>query len=90
MGQRGQVTRRPAQRAKEMTMKKKKPVLFANRLDHDQLLDVVERIQAILWLEQDERDETWDPDKEWDSETIEQVAAVMTEYGLRPEHPEHT
>ena len=40
------------------------------------------------WLEQDERDETWDPDKEWDPETIEQVAAVMTEYGLRPDAPE--
>lgn len=59
-----------------------------NSLDHDQLLDVVERIQAVLWLEPDERDETWNPDKEWDSETIEQVAAVMTEHGLRPDKEE--
>jgi len=61
-----------------------------SRLAPDQLKNLVERIQAILWLDLDERGDVWNPDKEWDSETIERVAAVMTEYGLRPEHPEHT
>jgi len=59
-----------------------------NALDHDQLIDVVERIQAVLWLDMNERDETWNPDKEWDAETIEKVAHVMAENGLRPDKEE--
>jgi hypothetical protein len=42
---------------------------------------IVQRIQDLLWLEYDG---SHDPDKVWDTETIEQIAALMDEYGLRP------
>ena len=56
------------------------------QLDDQQLFDIVSQIQKILWY--DGREERWDPDREWDSQTIEQVAGVLEDYGLCPEPEE--
>lgn len=42
--------------------------------------DAIGRIRSILWR----TPEGWDPDKEWDSETIDDVARVLDDLGLRP------
>ena len=51
-------------------------------LDDQQLFDIVSQIQRILWY--NDREERWDPDREWDSQTIEWVAGVLEDYGLCP------
>jgi hypothetical protein len=51
-------------------------------LDEQQLFDIVSQIQKILWY--DDREERWDSDREWNSQTIEWVAGVLEDYGLQP------
>ena len=46
----------------------------------DRFKGAVEGIRSILW----ETPGGWDPGKEWDSETIEYVAGVLEDLGLRP------
>jgi hypothetical protein len=56
-------------------------------LGRAELLAIVQQIQEILWLYLDEDrppGDVWNPEKEWDSETIEHVAAVLEEAGLAP------
>jgi hypothetical protein len=55
-----------------------------HQLSHEQMQDIISQIQAMLWLDMGEKPQVWDPDKEWDSETIEWVAGVLDDYGLRP------
>lgn len=50
-------------------------------LPKSQLESVVAVIQSILW----EDDNGWNPDKEWDSGTIEEVAQALSRRGLKPE-----
>lgn len=50
-------------------------------LDRQALVDVVALIQSVLWGGVDRRAE---PDKEWDSGTIEEVADVLEHHGLKP------
>jgi hypothetical protein len=57
---------------------------LASQLSHEEMEQVISQIQAILWLDMGEKPPVWDPDNEWDSETIEWVAAVLDDYGLRP------
>lgn len=45
------------------------------------LLRIVEMVQEALWLQPDG---TWDPDKEWDSDIINEVADALIYEGLRP------
>jgi hypothetical protein len=52
----------------------------ADELTHEQLVAMVNGIQAILWRDGDH----WDVDKSWDAETIEHVARVLEDAGLRP------
>jgi len=52
------------------------------KLPHKQLADLVERIQSILWCD---NDDNVDADKEWDSETLELVAGSMSAAGLGPQ-----
>ena len=42
--------------------------------------DAIQRIRAILWSSGDQ----WDPRKSWDSETLEFVAEVLENLGLKP------
>jgi hypothetical protein len=53
----------------------------ADELTNEQLVEMVSAIQSILWRHGDR----WDPDKAWDAETIEYVAGVLEDAGLRPE-----
>ncbi|MBI3408782.1 MAG: hypothetical protein HY040_10535 [Planctomycetes bacterium] len=46
---------------------------------------IISEIQKILWLDATTAGEVWNVDKEWDSETVERVAAVLEEHGLRPD-----
>lgn len=48
------------------------------------LQNIVADIQEILWHENN----SWEPAKEWDSETIALVAEVLEEKGLRPDESE--
>jgi len=50
-------------------------------MSREELAAVVRAIQEILF----QGEEGWGPDKEWDEETIEWVAAVLEDSGLKPE-----
>lgn len=47
---------------------------------------LIQGIQRILWY--DNREDKWDPDCEWNSETIEYVAGTMEDAGLKPDTSE--
>ena len=48
------------------------------------LSEIVRNIQQLLWLDTDESGDYWNADKEWNVETIEHVAQVLIDEGLRP------
>lgn len=50
-------------------------------LTHDQLVQLAMRLQGILWGDDDGKP---DPDKEWECETIENVADAISDFGLQP------
>jgi len=50
-------------------------------LTHTELVRLAERLQGILWADEDGRP---DPDKEWSCEEIEEVSSALSDYGLRP------
>jgi hypothetical protein len=47
----------------------------------------IEKIRQILWLDMARDGDRWNPDKEWDSETIENVAEMLEDLGLKPVNP---
>ena len=69
------VTDLPAPR--EPTMKR------AQELAHEQLVALINALQSILWNDAG----AWNADKTWDAVTIESVAAVLEDAGLRPQPP---
>jgi hypothetical protein len=55
-------------------------------LTREQLTDIVERIQGLLYLDLDAAgNEVWDPDKPWDPDTLDGIAQTLAEYGLVPD-----
>ena len=58
----------------------------ARDLTHEQLVSMVDQVQQILYLNANAQGMIWDPNKEWDCETIEYVAAAFNDAGLKPEH----
>jgi hypothetical protein len=55
-------------------------------LTREQLTDIVERIQGLLYLDLDAAgNEVWDPDKPWDPDTLDAIAQTLAEYGLVPD-----
>jgi hypothetical protein len=54
-------------------------------LSRAELEEIVGQIQGLLWLDLVADEETWNPDKEWNRETLEYVAGVLEDAGLRPE-----
>jgi hypothetical protein len=63
-----------------------------SELSHDQLVEALSTIQQILWFEDwnDPANDRWDPDKEWDSETIEWVSGVLSDLALAPTYEEES
>ena len=57
----------------------------ARDLSREKLVSIVDDIQQILYLSANAQGMTWDPDQEWDCETIEYVAGVLEDAGLKPE-----
>jgi hypothetical protein len=54
-------------------------------LTREELVHIVEQVQSLLYLDTDPAGEAfWNPDKGWDSETLEFVAAVLADAGLVP------
>jgi hypothetical protein len=53
-------------------------------LTRQQLVDVVNHIRDILWLDVRGSREWLNPDKTWDAETLEMVAGVLEDAGLKP------
>src|SRR5262245_26293424 len=64
------------------------PSGLGTQLPADVLAEIVSQIQQLLWLDADASGDCWNGDKEWDCETLESVAAVLAEHGLRPEGEE--
>ena len=68
-----------------------KPVNPYEISSHTELADIVTRIQAILWLEKGTCEhcgscvDIWNPDKQWNAETADLIAMVLSDHGLRPD-----
>jgi len=56
------------------------------QLTKPELVRIVGRVQQVLWLNQDGDGTFWNPDKEWDAETIEHVADALIDFNLRPKN----
>ena len=66
-------------------------MLDPRTLSHAQLAEIVADVQAILWQESrllpdDPRQygDYWNPAKEWELETVEQIADVLADADLKP------
>jgi len=57
----------------------------AQELSHEGLVLLASRIQAILYLDSDEKGEYWNADKEWDSDTLEEIKNAVEASGLAPD-----
>ena len=57
----------------------------ASDLEREELIQIVDQIQSLLYLTTDTQGAFWDRHKEWDSETIEYVASVLVDAGMAPE-----
>lgn len=61
---------------------------LAEGLPATKLCRLVNKIQQLLFLDEEERDgvvfETWDPNKEHSIETVDAIIALYREYGLAP------
>jgi hypothetical protein len=54
-------------------------------LTREELVHIVEQVQRLLYLGTDAAGEAfWNPDKGWDSETVELEAAALADAGLVP------
>ena len=58
----------------------------AKDLSHDKLVAIVSDIQEALWLVEDR----WDAFKEWDQDTLEEIAVILENAGLGLLHSEST
>jgi hypothetical protein len=55
-----------------------------SQLPVEVLEEIVTEIQRLLWLDMSAEGEFWNANKEWDAETLEYIAAVLQDHGLRP------
>lgn len=61
-------------------VKRRKP----NQLTNGELLDIVERVRDYLYLDIDGKGEFYSGSKQWDVQTIEDVASVLQDHDLEP------
>jgi len=66
-------------------------MLNPRALTHAQLAEIVADVQAILWQESHmlpddpwQLGECWNPGKEWEAETVEEIADVLDAFDLTP------
>ena len=57
----------------------------ARDLSREQLVELVDRIQQVLYLDADTRGMIWNPDKDWDSDSLDSIAVAMSDAGLKPD-----
>jgi hypothetical protein len=57
----------------------------ARDLSRDELVQLVDHVQQVLYLDADPRGMIWNPDKVWDAESLDSIAAAMIDAGLKPE-----
>lgn len=55
-----------------------------NALGPAQLRNIVSHLRALLWLDIEPGGEFWNAEKTWDSETLDYIARVLSDAGLRP------
>ncbi len=51
------------------------------QIKKERLVLLVEQLQHLLYLE---NDDTWNPDKRWDRETLEELRDIMHRFDLVP------
>lgn len=58
----------------------------ASNLSHAELRSLVRLLQQICYANTDGDDpRLWDPDKEWNSDTLEEIGGLMQRFGLAPD-----
>ncbi len=58
----------------------------AQELSHEQLVEIVARVQGLLYLDMDtEGREFWNADKSWTPDTLDDIAGKLAECGLVPQ-----
>ena len=58
---------------------------FSDQLPVEVKNEIISEIQRVLWLQMNTDGDSLNPDKEWDSETVECIAALLDHHGLRPD-----
>ena len=53
-------------------------------IDAKTALEIVNEIKGILWLDIDKDGEFWNPDKEWSSDTVDEIARKFVIRNLVP------
>ena len=56
----------------------------ARQLSKTHLAEIVDRVQCPLWLDIDSDGEFWNPDKEWNTDSVDLIGETLTDFGLRP------
>jgi hypothetical protein len=56
-------------------------------LSRETMEQILSQIQILLWHDTNAQGDFWNPEKEWDSETLEFIAGVLEEQELRPREP---
>ena len=47
--------------------------------------DMLAEIRRSLWLDTNANGDFWNPDKEWSADTLQDIAGVLEQHGLRPD-----
>ncbi len=54
----------------------------ADKLSQAELVDFVTQLQRLLFQE---HDGVWDPHREWNSDTFDEISGLLHAFGLAPE-----
>jgi hypothetical protein len=55
-----------------------------SQLTREELLELASSVQGVLYLDMDSQGEFWNPEKDWDSDTVQLIAEVCEKLGLKP------